>query len=118
MQSIRIFSLAAFAALTAFVGPVAAKPNYLTCTFMIDGTPSVINFTADEASGTVSVFVPSSGHSRTVDAMFTPDQVMVDESQVRWEISRVDLTIARTIKMIDSTDRGQCEIQTAPERAF
>lgn len=102
----------------ALSGAASAAPIYLSCTFMADGNPNVIDFTADEASGKVSILTRHSGFSRTADATFTPDRVVVNESRVRWEISRVDLTVASTIKAISSTDYGKCTLQETPKRAF
>lgn len=97
---------------------VVANTIYLSCTFMVDGKPNIIDFTADEAAGKVSILTRESGFSRTEDAAFTPDKVLVNESRVRWEINRVDLTVTSTLTMIDSANRGQCEIVEAPKRAF
>lgn len=97
---------------------VQAAPVYLSCTFMIDGAPSIIDFTADEAVGTVSIFITASGHSRTVSGVFTPNQVRVEERDVRWIINREDLSIIRDLKIFSSVDKGQCQIKEPSKRIF
>ncbi|WP_152568993.1 hypothetical protein [Microvirga sp. BSC39] len=113
--------IAVFAAVGLGVLPVVAlaQPTYLAC--VLDGGsvgPVRINFTTDESAGTVSIHIVSSGHSRTVNAAFTPDRVLVDERTVRWMIDRTNLQFSRTIKSVNGTEYGQCEIQKPPQRAF
>lgn len=114
------FSIVVMASVSAFLAasPAIAQPTYLACTLMIDGQPERIDFTTDEQAGTVSILITSSGSSRTVNGTFTPDRVVVDEPSARWAISRVNLEFSRTVKMIDATDVGQCEVQEAPRRIF
>lgn len=118
MKSTTAFAFSLALACVVLSGVASAAPTYLACTFMVDGSPNVIDFTADEAAGTVSILTRHSGFNRTVAATFTPERVLVNEGDVRWEISRVDLTVSSTITMINSTDHGKCEIEAAPKRAF
>lgn len=101
-----------------YYSPAQAAPVYLSCIFPGSEGDGIIDFTADEAAGTVSIFIKSSGRSRTVNGAFTPDQVRVEERDVRWVINRQDLSVTRIIHFIDSTTRGNCQIQVAPQRAF
>lgn len=98
--------------------PAVAEPVYLSCTFLIDGNPNTLDFTADESAAQVSIFVPNSGRSRTVNATFTPDKVVINEEQVIWTISRTDLSITRYIKLVDSANSGKCDVQQVPTRVF
>lgn len=111
------------AALTFAILPAAANaaPAYLSCTFGSQTGQSArppIKFTADEAEGKVSIFVTSTGHSQTLRGTFTPELVIFEDDLLKYRLSRVDLSIQRTIKLIKSTDQGKCKIESAPKRAF
>lgn len=95
-----------------------AQPTYLACALDLDGKLEPINFTTDEQIGTVSIQIVRSGSSRTLNATFTADKVIIDERDVRWEISRTDLSFSRTIPFLNSITSGQCTIQATPQRAF
>lgn len=42
---------------------------------------------------------------------------LVAEVMGEW-LGRVDLTATRTIRMINSTDKGKCSVDPAPKRSF
>lgn len=108
---------ACVAALISSVTSALAAPTYLTCS--LDGLPPKgFGFTIDEQAGTVGILIKTSGHSRVVPAAYSPDKIFINEGDVRWMISRTDLRFSRTIKMIDSTTYGTCEIDAVPKRAF
>lgn len=96
----------------------SAAPVYLKCYFDVDGTIASIDVTADEDDGTVAVHIPTSGFSERLNATFTASQVIFRNNLISYVINRVDLTINRTVRMLNSIDRGQCEVQEAPRRAF
>ncbi|MES2987639.1 MAG: hypothetical protein V4808_07020 [Pseudomonadota bacterium] len=90
------------------------EPIYLRCPF----ERAEVLITADEANSTVTVALPSTGHSEKLSAAFTASEVRFQNSNLTYVLSRVDLSITRTIKMIKATDRAQCAIEKAPKRAF
>ncbi|WP_141098838.1 hypothetical protein [Rhizobium esperanzae] len=91
-----------------------AEPVYLKCDFSIDS----VSFGLDEQNGSASILITSSGSTRTVPATFTPDKVIIDESDVVWTIDRRNLNFSREFTLISSTDTGHCEIQAIPKRKF
>ncbi|MCC7393814.1 MAG: hypothetical protein IT553_03060 [Sphingomonadaceae bacterium] len=95
-----------------------AEPVYMQCSFLIEGRDYPIEVTADEAAGSVSVFVPSTGHTERLPGTFTPDRLVFSNRMLSYVISRVDLSIERTITSISSTQRGQCQLQQPPRRQF
>jgi hypothetical protein len=114
----RVFSLFLLSA-AALPAQAIAAPAYMTCTFVSDGgARSEVKITADEAAGTVDVFVPSTGFNQRLPGTFTADRLLFKDKMLDYAISRVDLTAVRTIRMIDSTDKGKCSIDPAPKRAF
>lgn len=99
--------------------PALAAPTYMTCVFTnSEGTKSEVKITADEANASVSIYVPSSGHSQRAPATFTPDRLIFKTDMLDYVISRTDLAASRTIRMISSTDKGVCSVDPAPKRAF
>lgn len=105
-------------ALAVFLAASAnATPTYLTC-MMTTGQELVRwDVTLDEAAATASYAIPSLNVVQTFPAVFTPDKVLFDAM----EISRVDLTLKRTVKIVDETrvDTGQCSLAApAPKRKF
>ncbi|KRA84182.1 hypothetical protein [Altererythrobacter sp. Root672] len=95
--------------------PAFAAPTYLDCRFP-GAVP--IKITADEATGKATVFVPSTGFTETLTAAFTPDEVIFANNMLDYKISRTDLSIDRTVRLLKKTDRGQCKVVEAPPRAF
>lgn len=102
----------------------AAAPTYLQCTFMKESRTTVLEVTADEASGTVTTLVQSSGFSERRTAVFSPTSVKWSSPMsfggLRYDLSRTDLSIKRDLVIGDKTfpEQGICRIQTAPKRAF
>lgn len=96
--------------------PAAAAPTYLQCNF--PGNSAILMVTADEANSAVTVSLPSTGHTEKMPAAFTASELRFQNNMLSYVISRTDLAINRTIKMIKSTDTGQCKVETAPKRAF
>lgn len=92
-----------------------AKPIYLVCQF--PGNPD-INITLDEGAGSASLFVPSTDHSEQFQATFTTDRVLFKDRMIGYSINRIDLSVDRTIFMINSTNSGKCRIMETPARAF
>lgn len=103
----------------AAASPALAAPVYMTCTFTNnEGTKSEAKFTADEEAGTVTLFVPNTGHTERMAGAFTPERVVFKGGMLDYSISRLDLTATRTIRMIRSTEQGVCKLDPAPKRAF
>lgn len=99
--------------------PAMGAPAYMTCIFTnAEGTKSEVKFTADEEAGTVTLFVPKTGHTERMTGAFTPEQVVFKGGMLDYSISRLDLTATRTIRMIRSTEQGRCKLDAAPQRAF
>ena len=101
----------------ALTGASAGEPTYLRCVFPgREDHPVMI--TADESNSRVSVSLPSTGHSESMSAAFTPTEVRFSDRSLTYVISRTDLTVRRTIRLISSTDVGSCTVEEAPQRAF
>lgn len=99
--------------------PAIAAPTYMSCVFVSsEGAKSEVKITADESAGTVDVLVPSTGFTARMAGTFTSDRVLFKDKMLDYSISRVDLTVSRTIRMINSTDKGKCSIEAPPKRAF
>lgn len=106
------------AALILLVPAVAlAEPVYLDCTITSGAKGDVVwNVTLDESQGIVAWVVPALNTKRKVPAVFTADKVTFDSM----EISRVDLSLVRTVSVLGETrvDRGQCKLVKPPARQF
>ncbi|MBQ1499066.1 MAG: hypothetical protein IIZ38_12195 [Sphingomonas sp.] len=100
----------------AIVQPTMGEPVYLRCYFPDNKTEVMI--TADEANSAVSVALPSTGYSGKMAAAFTASEVRFQGTHVAYVLNRTDLTVIRTIRMINSSDSGKCAIEKAPKRAF
>ena len=98
--------------------PAAAAPTYLTCTFPSRDGSFEVQVTADEANSRVTLFMPRTGHRETLDAVFTPTQVLFQNRMMSYVLSRTDLSIRRTVPLIRSVDEGRCDLVEAPRRAF
>lgn len=107
---------AILAVLTAalFTSAAHAAPIYLTCTMTSGQEDLHWDVTLDEAGGTVSYAIPSLNVLQKYPAVFTPDKVLFDTM----EISRVDLTLKRTTKILDEVrvDIGRCALATPPAK--
>lgn len=102
--------------LVALTTPAAAAPAYLKCIFPPEGFE--VQVTADEANAAVTVFMPATGNTQKMNAVFTPTQVLFRNSMMSYELSRTDLSIIRTTPIIKSVVEGKCSVITAPKRAF
>lgn len=112
-------AIAIAACACAAAAPAWAAPVYMTCEFTnTEGAKSEVRFTADEEAGTVTLFVPKTGHTERMVGAFTPEQVVFKGGMLDYTISRVDLSATRTIRMISSTEQGKCKVDQAPKRAF
>lgn len=98
--------------------PASAAPVYLTCDFPNDGGSFIVNVTADEQAGTVSLFMPSTNNRQQLTGTFTADRLIFSDRYMRYTINRVDLSIVRETPMIRSVESGQCKVQQPPKRAF
>ncbi len=98
--------------------PALAAPTYLSCSISADGQTSQVDMTIDEGAGQVSFLIVSTGYARQVPGVFRPSEVVFSDGGVRYVVSRTDLSIVRTVIKYNFIDRGQCEIQKAPKRAF
>jgi len=102
---------------TAGFAPCAlAAPTYLTC-MMPAGTGQPMarwDVTLDEAAGTARYAIPSMNVIQKYPAVFTADKVLFGS----FEISRVDLTLTRTLQILDEKriDTGQCSLAKPPQK--
>jgi hypothetical protein len=89
---------------------------YLECA-MTNGTDDVMwKVTLDEKNGTASYSIPQVGAVSKRTAVFTPEKVTFDSI----EISRIDLSIKRTVNIRGAlkSDLGQCKLANPPKRKF
>lgn len=109
------------AAVLPYSATAHAASVYLVCSFP-EKAGHDIHVTADEANQSASVYLPSTGRSMQFRAAFTPNSVAFEDRLLQYLLSRTDLTIRRTIKMLKGHDSaveiGQCRIEAAPRRAF
>jgi hypothetical protein len=103
-------------AILAVMQPMMGEPVYLRCHFPQNNTDVMI--TADEANSAVTVALPSTGYSGKMNAAFTAGEVRFQDDQLSYVLSRTNLSLKRTIKLISSSDLGTCAIEKAPKRAF
>lgn len=95
-----------------------AQPTYLSCEFPGRGSPFIVNVTADEQAGTVSLYMPSTDNRQQMTGTFTSDRVLFADRVMTYALSRVDLTLIRTVTMIKAEETGTCKIMLPPKRAF
>jgi hypothetical protein len=92
---------------------VSAEPVYLDCV-MTSGAEGDVTWhvALDEAAGTASYRIPALNVVQKVPAVFTADKVTFSSI----EISRVDLSMVRTINLLgtNKVDRGTCKLAEAP----
>jgi hypothetical protein len=108
MKNYAVAALIALAPASAIADPV-----YLDCTITSGAKGDVVwNVTLDESQGTASYVVEALKTRNKLPAVFTADKVTFGAVV----ISRVDLSMVRTVKILDETrtDRGQCKIAQAP----
>lgn len=106
-------------AVVALPTPANAAPTYLVCEFK-DGRdePFAVNVTVDEANAAVTVHMPRTGFSRRYQAVFSPDEVLFADRDLSYRLSRVDLTMVRTVKILRSDESTVCQLIAPPTRAF
>ena len=96
-----------------------AAPVHLTCYLeQPGGTRTMMDITADEASGTVTTFVRSTGYRQRRPAVFRPGDVLFASPVGSYRIDRVDLTFVLTLEITGTERSGKCEVAKVPERAF
>lgn len=95
-----------------------ASPVYLTCPMQPNGTPSPIDITLDEAVGTATVFVRENGRTHQMRAAFTQDEVTFQTSAVSYKLSRVSLTLVRSVPAINRLETVVCSFAPPVKRAF
>lgn len=98
--------------------PAAAAPTYLTCSFPSRDASFEVQITADQANSTVTVFMPRTGHTERMNAVFTPTQVHFQNRMMSYVLSRTDLSIRRTVPAIRAVDDGRCGLVITPRRVF
>jgi len=94
-----------------------ADPVYLDCTITSGQKGDAVwNVTLDEKTSTASYRIPALNVVQQFAAVFTADKVTFGSV----EISRVDLSMVRTISLLGTTkvDRGQCKLAAVPARQF
>jgi hypothetical protein len=110
------FILAAGLFCFAIVAHAAAKTVYLDCA-MTNGTKVVTwKVILDEKNQTASYSIPGVGAVSKHAAVFLPEKVSFDSIV----ISRIDLSITRTVNVSGSvkSDQGQCKIADRPQTKF
>ena len=100
---------------SVIVGVGGPTPIYLRCSF---SNKTDVMITADEGNSSVTVALPSTGYSEKIPAAFTATEVRFQNRMLSYVINRTDLSAVRTIRSINSTDAGHCQIETAPKRVF
>jgi hypothetical protein len=85
---------------------------YLDCVIPDDTGKRLFHITLDESTQSVSYIIPEFNVQKTFKCIFTPDKVVFNS----FEINRVDLSITRTIKIVDDirVDKGTCTMLQAP----
>lgn len=96
----------------------AAGVVYLSCPFTDASGPFPVEVTLYEADGRVVLYRPKNGFTSRLAAVFTPDRVLFSEGDGHYVLSRVDLSIDRTVDVLQRTDRVRCTILATPKRAF
>lgn len=109
-----------FTILSVLGFPVSAmaSPTYLKCTIEREPSPVDIEVTADEDNSRVVLYLPHSGLTERLPAIFDGREVRFQDRAARYTISRVDLSVSRYIPIFRVTENGQCRIDAKPKRAF
>lgn len=109
----------ALCSLALFSSAASAAPAYLLCEFGTGGQAFPVEVTADEAAGTVALYMPTTGNREQLTGTFSAEKVLFSNRQVSYALSRVEpLVIVRVVPLIKSTERGRCQVKTPPKRAF
>lgn len=111
-----ILATVAFSTLSATTA--IAAPTYLKCVIAADTSAVQVEITLDEAAGQATVYLPSTGRASKSSAVFRPGEVLFNDGDVSYSVSRTDFTIVRTVRAYKWVDNGQCELQTNQKRAF
>lgn len=101
--------------------PANASPVYLTCSFSDDARRD-LRVTADETNAVVSIYLPSTGYAQQFRAAFGQSSIAFEDRDFEYVLSRVDMTLARTMKFLkgrpSALETGRCRIEPAVKRAF
>lgn len=101
-----------------FASPAYAAPVYLTCPMQPNGKPSPIDVTVDEATGTAAVFVRENGRTHQMRAAFTQEEVTFQTDMISYKLSRVSLTLTRSVPLINRYETVVCSLSAPVKRAF
>jgi hypothetical protein len=91
-----------------------AAPTYLEC----KGDYPAFQLTMDEANGTVTYYMPATGHTEKLQAAFGPTEVSARSRSMAITVNRVDLSVSRIFAVLPKPDHGTCRVMQAPKRAF
>lgn len=98
--------------------PATMSPVYLTCEMIEGATPTTVSLAIDEGNQRVTIGLQT-GRTVTRPALFSETEVKVQDEEMTWVVSRVDMTIRRTLTFTPDVDRGTCKKASAPPaRAF
>lgn len=100
------------------VSPAYAAPVYLTCPMQPNGRPSPIDVMLDEAAGTATVYVRENGRMHQMRAAFTQTEVTFRNDMVSYKLSRVSLTLTRSVPSINRNETVVCSLAPPVKRAF
>lgn len=113
-----ICAIIGFAATTSIATPATAAPTYLKCIFPANDGEWPVDITADEGESSVTLIMPRSGRMERLRGAFGPDNVIFGNAQIRYILSRTDLTIQRFTPIIREAVTGKCKIAPPPKREF
>ena len=97
-----------------------AAPVYLTCMF---DNGFETDLAPDEKAGTVALTLVKTGYTEVLDGVFSADKVLFEDSDTRYRLSRIDLTLTRTYHVrgvqVGEPSVSKCRVQKNPaKRAF
>lgn len=98
------------------LGSTTNQPTYLECAFTSDAP--VLDITTDEANSSVTLVNRTTGYVEKFPAAFTSTEVHFQSNLMSHTIDRTDLSISRTVKLLQTTTAGKCKVIPAPKRAF
>lgn len=113
-MAVRVKVMLAAIGLMVSVSPAMATPVYLSC----DIDSFIVKVTADEADGSVSLYMPSTDNREKLRGTFTADKVLFSNNTMKYELSRVDLKIKRVTPLMNWVALGTCVVEQTPKRAF
>ena len=95
-----------------------AKPAYLSCDFLENGSVDHVEITADEDAGVVALYFPRTDYSVRFQAAFSSAQVAFSNLiGTQWVINRTNLSLTIT-KIGLRPEPGRCKLAAPPKRAF